>query len=230
MSSPTDLTLTDPMGILRTDSRAFGPDRSVWEWSVTNRTDAWTRAMKIVTTLGDTITMTLVAVLATVALLVLRHTRSALLVGAGSLIGYGLMVGLKHLIGRERPPAEGRLLDIDTFSMPSGHAMMATIIYGLIAVAGYHSSSWVRAHRLVLLAAPVLAVAIGWSRVYLGVHWMTDVVAGWFLGMVFVASASYLVFRTNRPGRRGFLAGSPTAAETPQSSRTSRRQGPPGKW
>jgi undecaprenyl-diphosphatase len=186
--------------------------------------------MKVVTTLGDTVTMTLVAVVVTIALLVLRQARSAVLVGAGSLIGYGLMVGLKHLIGRERPPAEARLLDIDTFSMPSGHAMMATIIYGLIAVAGYHSSSWVRAHRVVLLVTPVLAVAIGWSRVYLGVHWMTDVVAGWLLGVVFVASASYLAFRTDRPGRRGSLAGSPTAAETPQSSRTSRRQGPPGKW
>ena len=185
--------------------------------------------MKVVTTLGDTITLTLVAVAVTIALLVLRQTRSAVLVGAGSLIGYGLMVGLKHLIGRERPPAEARLLDIDTFSMPSGHAMMATIIYGLIAVAGYHSSAWVRAHRLVLLVAPVLAVAIGWSRVYLGVHWMTDVVAGWLLGVVFVASATYAVFRTDRPGRRDSLAGSPTAGGTPQSSRTDRRQGPPGK-
>lgn len=186
--------------------------------------------MKVVTTLGDTVTLTLVAVLATIALLVLRQARSAVLVGAGSLIGYGLMVGLKHLIGRERPPAEARLLDIDTFSMPSGHAMMATIVYGLIAVAGYHSSSWVRAHRLVLVAAPVLAVAIGWSRVYLGVHWMTDVVAGWLLGVVFVASATYVVFRTDRLGRRGSLAGSPTVAGTPQSSRTDRRPGPPGKW
>ncbi|PVY28529.1 undecaprenyl-diphosphatase [Williamsia muralis] len=223
-------SLTDPTGILRTESLAFGPDRSVWEWSVANRTDAWTRTMKVVTTLGDTVTMTLVAVLATTTLLVLRRVRSAVLVGAGSLIGYGLMVGLKHLIGRERPPAEARLLDIDTFSMPSGHAMMATIVYGLIAVAGYHSSSWVRAHRLVLVAAPVLAVAIGWSRVYLGVHWMTDVVTGWLLGVVFVASATYVVFRTDRLGRRGSLAGSPTVAGTPQSSRTDRRPGPPGKW
>ena len=194
-----------------------------------NRTDAWTRTMKIVTTLGDTVTMTLVAVLATITLLVLRHVRSAVLVGAGSLVGYGLMVGLKHLIGRERPAEEARLLDIDTFSMPSGHAMMATIIYGLIAVAGYHSSSWVRAHRLVLLAAPVLAVAIGWSRVYLGVHWMTDVVTGWLLGVVFVASATYLAFRTDRPERRGSLDGSPSAVETPQSSRTNPRPGPPDR-
>lgn len=216
--------------MLRADFLAFGPDRSVWEWSVTNRTDAWTRTMKTVTVLGDTVTTTLVAVLVTIALLALRQTRAAVLVGAGSLIGYGLMVALKHLVGRQRPPAEAGLLDIDTFSMPSGHAMTATIVYGLIAVAGYHGSSWVRAHRLVLLVAPVLAMAIGWSRVYLGVHWMTDVVAGWLLGVVFVASATYLMLRTDRPGRPGSLAGSPTAAGTPRSSRTNRRQGPPGKW
>lgn len=222
-------SLTDSTGVLRTESLAFGPDRSVWEWSVTNRTDAWTRTMKVVTTLGDTVTLTVVAVLVTIALLMLRQARSAVLVGAGSLIGYGLMVGLKHLIGRERPPAEARLLDIDTFSMPSGHAMMATIVYGLIAVAGYHSSSWVRAHRLVLLVAPALAVSIGWSRVYLGVHWMTDVVTGWLLGVVFVASATYLAFRTDRPERRGSLDGSPSAVETPQSSRTNPRPGPPDR-
>ena len=222
-------SLTDSTGVLRTESLAFGPDRSVWEWSVANRTDAWTRTMKIVTTLGDTVTLTLVAVLATIALLVLRQARSAVLVGAGSLIAYGLMVGLKHLIGRERPPAKARLLDIDTFSMPSGHAMMATIVYGLIAVAAYHSSSWVRAHRLVLLVAPALAVSIGWSRVYLGVHWMTDVVTGWLLGVVFVASATYLAFRTDRPERRGSLDGSPSAVETPQSSRTNPRPGPPDR-
>jgi undecaprenyl-diphosphatase len=176
--------------------------------------------MKIVTTLGDTATMTVVAVLATAILLVLRQPRLAMLVGAGSLVGYGLMVGLKHAIGRERPPSEGRLLEIDTFSMPSGHAMMATIIFGLIAVAAYQASSWVRSHRWVFGAAPVLAVAIGWSRVYLGVHWMTDVLAGWLLGAAFVAASTYVVLRRGRPAQPDSHAGSPIAAETPQNSRT----------
>jgi undecaprenyl-diphosphatase len=222
MSSQTD----SPVNV---GPLAFGPDRSVWTWTVENRTEAWTRAMKMVTTLGDTVTLTIVAVLATAAFCVLRQPRLAVLVGAGSLIGYGLMVGLKHLIGRDRPPSGDRLLQIETFSMPSGHAMMSTVVYGLMAVAGYQGTRWVRTHRWVLAAAPILAVAIGWSRVYLGVHWMTDVIAGWVIGVLYVAAASWLLLSTSRPARHDSHAGSPSAAESPQNNRKPLPRGRPDK-
>jgi undecaprenyl-diphosphatase len=206
---------------------AFGPDRSVWNWAVENRTEAWTQVMKVLTTLGNTVTLSVVVIATVVVFSTLRQPRLAVLVGVGSVIGYGAMVGLKHVIGRDRPPSGDRLLEIETYSMPSGHAMMSTVVYGLIAVAAYQGSIWVRTHRWVLPAAPILAAAIGWSRVYLGVHWLTDVIAGWIIGVIYVAAASWLVLRSGRPAPHDSRAAPPTAAETPQNNRTTRPPGPP---
>jgi undecaprenyl-diphosphatase len=206
---------------------AFGPDRSVWNWAVENRTDGWTQVMHVLTTLGNTVTLTMVVIVTMVVFSRVRHPRLAMLVGVGSVIAYGLMVGLKHVIGRDRPPSGDRLLEIETYSMPSGHAMMSTVVYGLVAVAAYQGSTWVRTHRWVLMAAPILTLAIGWTRVYLGVHWLTDVIAGWLIGVIYVAAASWLALRSGRPARRDSRAGPPTAAETPHNNRTTRPPDPP---
>jgi undecaprenyl-diphosphatase len=89
---------------------------------------------------------------------------------------------IKLLVGRPRPPIHDALVRVSGTSFPSGHATQAVAVYGMMAVllAG-PGSSWRR--RVTLRAgAGLIALIVGISRVYLGVHWLTDVVGGWVLG------------------------------------------------
>ncbi|WP_343287275.1 phosphatase PAP2 family protein [Gordonia sp. SID5947] len=172
-----------------------GVDREITDAVVDARTDVLTDIALVVTATGNTLVLATVVVVAVLGLVGNRAYPEAILVGAGSFVGYVAMVGLKHLFARPRPPTVDRLLDIDTYSFPSGHAMMSTIVFGLLAVTAFRLSSWVRAHRSVLVIAPIWAIAIGCSRVYLGVHWTTDVLAGWLIGAGWVAVCIWLCAR-----------------------------------
>jgi undecaprenyl-diphosphatase len=121
------------------------------------------------------------------------------------------------------------MVELSSYSFPSGHAMTSTVVFGFIAVSAYWCSAWVRLHPWVLVAAPVLAIAIGVSRVYLGAHWMTDVLAGWAFGSVYVALAAFLVLRTDPAGPPGSRGAQPTSAATPRSSRTDPPRGRPNR-
>ena len=91
---------------------------------------------------------------------------------------------LKTLIGRARPAPFGELSALHSYSFPSGHAMTATAIYGMIGVVlAREHPQW---RTALAIAIPTLVVLIGLSRIYLGVHWPTDVIAGWAAGMTLV--------------------------------------------
>jgi undecaprenyl-diphosphatase len=172
-------------------------DRDVTEWVADHRIDWLTTAFRVITTVGNTAAMTLIAVIATVVLW-RRHRTLALTVLLGSASGWLLMQALKYGFARPRPPERFRILQIDTYSFPSGHAMMSAVVLGLVAVAAWRTSVWVHAHPVVLLLAPVASALIGASRVYLGVHWTTDVVAGWVIGALWVTVAVAVGDRVSR--------------------------------
>ncbi|SQG63493.1 putative integral membrane protein [Corynebacterium renale] len=89
---------------------------------------------------------------------------------------------LKRVFGRERPPEELALIIETNASFPSGHATAAGALVGIALVT--------RRPWLIALAV-VHAVVIGWTRLYVGVHWLSDVMAGWILGAV----VAYVVCR-----------------------------------
>lgn len=181
-----------------TDLLAFGRlriDDDVTAWMVTGRSQPWIGIAHAITVLGNSLTMTLICVVAVCGLMAYRHLAGAILLGVGALAGAVVMVALKHLFARSRPPVDDRLLHIESFSFPSGHAMMSMIVYCLLAVVAYRVFPWVRRHRWITLAAPALSFAIGMTRVYLGVHWMTDVLAGWMFGAWWVALCVWLSTR-----------------------------------
>lgn len=102
---------------------------------------------------------------------------------AGTLVGvvfcaFALVVGLKALFAVPRPPAAVHLVHADGYGFPSGHALGSTAVYGGMALL---LDRWSRARRL--LAATGLVAAISLSRVVLGVHHPTDVLAGVLVGL-----------------------------------------------
>ncbi|MGP7794776.1 phosphatase PAP2 family protein [Sphingomonas sp. CLY1604] len=135
-----------------------------------------------VTALGGGVVLTIVVVVAAGFLIVQRLWLTALAVALASLTGGWAVDLIKGMVLRARPDLVPHLVDASGYSFPSGHATSSAIVYlTLAALAGQVTRD--RASRRYLLVVAVLLVgAIGCSRVYLGVHWPSDVLAGWSFG------------------------------------------------
>jgi len=94
---------------------------------------------------------------------------------------------LKYAFHRSRPAWDDPTLMIGSFSFPSGHAMAATLLYGFLAAFGVRRVQAWRWRVPVVLAAGLLVVLIGFSRLYLGVHFLSDVLAGMAAGSAWLA-------------------------------------------
>lgn len=114
---------------------------------------------------------------------------------AGSVVGASVLnAGLKSMLHRPRPELVPHLANVSNASFPSGHAMISAAIYLTIG-AMLAETQPQRSARIFLMAfAGLLVLLIGVSRIYLGVHWPSDVLAGWSLGAVW----ALVVFVANR--------------------------------
>ncbi len=139
-------------------------------------------AMRDFSGLGSTVVLTLIVALTAGYLLVVGLRAMAAIVVASSLAGALAVQAMKVLFGRARP--DSRLADFVAggLSFPSGHATMSAAVYlTLGALLACTRASW-RERVYIVVAAAVLAAVTGVSRVALGVHWASDVVAGWAFG------------------------------------------------
>ena len=144
--------------------------------------DSIRRAAIDVTALGGGTVLTLVVVAAAGLLLAQRLWLTALILALSTWTGGQVVQLVKASVGRARPDLADRLVPVASASFPSGHAANSAIVYLSLAAL---ASQVVRARgpRAYLFGAAVTLVAlIGASRVYLGVHWPSDVIAGWSFG------------------------------------------------
>ena len=140
------------------------------------------QAMIDVTGLGGETALVLLVTIIVGFLAVQRHWLTFWLVLGGTISG-SIAVGIaKALIGRARPALTDHLVQVTSASFPSGHAANSAIIYLTIASLSVQIVEERRARVYILVAAALLVTAIGCSRVYLGVHWPSDVIAGWSFG------------------------------------------------
>ena len=101
--------------------------------------------------------------------------------------GMLLNVLLKYAFHRSRPSWAVPILIIESFGFPSGHAMAATLLYGFLAAIGVRKAQAWRWRVLVVLSSGLLVLLIGFSRLYLGVHYLSDVLAGMAAGSAWLA-------------------------------------------
>ena len=158
-------------------------------------------AMIDITALGGTTILTAITIIVAVHLLIARKARLALLVAIGVTGGAIGSTLLKALVARPRPDIVRHLVEVDTMSFPSGHAMNSAIVYLTLAalLARSQRSRSIRAYLMAVAFA--LTLTIGFSRVYLGVHWPSDVVAGWSVGAAWALLMSLLASRLQRDHR-----------------------------
>jgi membrane-associated phospholipid phosphatase len=118
-----------------------------------------------------------------------------------------LSSGLKNLIGRARPDVTVVLGPVsNTFAFPSGHALNSTVFFVTVAALIWPRIRSLRYRIAILAVAVVMSLGIGLSRVYLGYHWATDVLAGWTVAIVWLVIVLNVAYfarkRGNRPGQQ----------------------------
>jgi undecaprenyl-diphosphatase len=144
---------------------------------------AWLEmAARDITSLGGYPVLILVTSAALGFLLVIgkRHAAVLVLISVGG--GMLLSSGMKELFDRPRPDLVPHVVQVYTLSFPSGHAMLSAVTYLTLGALLARVQPRRRVKAYLLSVAILLALLIGTSRVYLGVHWPTDVLAGWCVG------------------------------------------------
>ena len=142
-------------------------------------------------------------ILVVLVLLVVRHWREASFAVA-SFVGSALLnLATKQFFRRDRPTLWESLAPETTFSFPSGHAMGSMTLAMTLILLSWHT----RWRWLVLLVAAAFVLQVGASRIYLGVHYPSDILGGWFAGMAWVVGVYFVMFRWRaQPWKRSGVA------------------------
>ncbi len=139
-------------------------------------------AMVDLTALGGATVLTCITVACIGLLLVRRLWLTAALIAAATITGSTLAAQAKLLFGRARPDLVEHLVPVGGLSFPSGHATNSAVIYLTLALLISQVAHGRATRRYIVGTAVLLVGVIGISRVYLGVHWPSDVLAGWSIG------------------------------------------------
>lgn len=163
-------------------------DHPVARFVDAHRSATLTTVMKAVSAAGGPAGMSILALGAGLILWLTWRSWTPLVVLAVTAAGVaGLTVVFKEVLGRSRPPLAQAVAAADGFAFPSGHAAAAAAVCGVAAwLCGLPIRSWL-GRTLVWAAAAMLAALVGISRVYLGVHWTSDVLGGWAVGVLWMA-------------------------------------------
>ncbi len=143
--------------------------------------------MIFITYLGNWQTIIGLGVAALVILWSLNKKREAGFLAAALISGEIIKEFLKLLFHRERPNVSFALIQESGYSFPSGHAFMSVIFYGMICYFIYQTCKNKWQKIILLIATAILVLLIGYSRFYLGVHWLSDVFGGWLIGGAILA-------------------------------------------
>lgn len=175
--------------VLAGETGAFDRDILLWFRNPSDLSDpigpAWLElVMRDMTALGGVLVLTLLVTAVVGYLYLLRHRLLALYVALAISAGTLLNTLLKELIARPRPDIVPHGTEAALSSFPSGHTMMSTMVYLTLGILLAMSSDDIRIKRYFLFWSILLAVLVGISRLYLGVHWPTDIIGGWIGGGV----------------------------------------------
>jgi undecaprenyl-diphosphatase len=162
-------------------------DDSVIRWVGAHHSPALDAIMLEITALGTGIVVLMVVTVAALFLTLTRHKYSAILLLASAFGGIVLNIVLKLGFHRSRPSVAVAAVHTFTSSFPSGHAMSAAIVYSTVAYLATRLLRHRWARWLVMTAAMSLIAVISFSRIYLGVHYPSDVIAGVAIGFAWAA-------------------------------------------
>jgi membrane-associated phospholipid phosphatase len=174
-------------------------DASANRWLAARRTPTWNTVTHWLTYGAETLTVIGVGVVFFIALrMVLGRWRESMFLAAALAGEVTIFVLTALMIDRHRPPVSHLDSAPPTSSFPSGHVAAAITLYGALAVIAVHTSArlWVR--TLAIFVALVAPVCVAFARLYRGMHFMTDVMGGVLLGLVWLVITWALILRRRR--------------------------------
>ena len=175
-------------------------DPRVTAWLVAHRTGWLTSVLRVITWLGSTAVIIPLGVIVGVFFVLRRRRWQPLALLAAAVAGAVSLYNIvKPLIGRPRPPPAIWIGHYSGAAFPSGHAAQSVAFYAMLAIVlGAGRSP--RAKTVLWSAAALIALAVGGSRIYLGAHWLTDVLGGYALGACWVATVVIVMLAALSPG------------------------------
>lgn len=167
-----------------------GIDRAATSTAIANRTSLLSEVAVNFTALGSAPVVTLIAALAATYSIAVRRPRVVLALLATPL-AFGVNEGMKLLM-RQARPMEAIVALPPSYGFPSGHSVASSVLFLTLALVASAQSPNPGVRRLLVSAGIGIALLVAWSRVYLGVHYLTDVVGGLLLGAAGALAASRL--------------------------------------
>ncbi|MEF8793133.1 phosphatase PAP2 family protein [Thiohalorhabdus sp.] len=162
---------------------------------------AWLEAVaQDITSLGGVVVLALITGAVVGFLVLVRRRVEACLVAVAVGGGAVLSTLLKLAFGRDRPDPALHATEVVTASFPSGHAMLSAVVYLTLAAILAQSQEGLRVKVYLLAVAVLVTGLVGISRVYLGVHWPTDVLGGWSLGLAWALLCWLVAGRLRKRG------------------------------
>ncbi len=188
--------------------------------------DAWgpwwlEAAAADLTSLGGVAVLGLFATIVVLFLFLQRKHLSALLLTVGLAGGMALSEGLKSVFERDRPPVVFQAVETINASFPSGHALLSAVFYLSIGVMLTRAFPRRRFKAYVLGVAIALTLIVGLTRVYLGAHWTTDVLAGWSVGSAWAMTLWLVAYAVQR--RQAMHRSGPHDAPSPEPGQVGTR-------
>lgn len=163
-----------------------GVDQTLMDWVFIIRRDWLTWTFRGITFLGSVTFIVTAALAITLAGIRKKYSGKDLLIfNLANISGVLIMQVLKMIFGRERPPRPW-LGTADGFSFPSGHSLMTALFYGFLLFMVVRSGKLWPGRKWLIGVLGSLPILVGFSRVYLGVHYPSDVLAGWAAGTALI--------------------------------------------
>ncbi|MGD9670032.1 MAG: phosphatase PAP2 family protein [Hyphomicrobiaceae bacterium] len=187
--------LLTPGGLAEIDHRVLAILHNVYDPNDPIGPDWLESVMRDLTSLGSNIVVIVITAAAAAVLAMMHRRGPAILLTVTILATFLLNAVLKSLFDRARPDFLAPSIDVETSSFPSSHAMLSAVLYLLLAAIAAREIADRRLATALIVAAALLAFVVGATRVYLGAHWPSDVLAGWLLGAA-VALASWQLARS----------------------------------
>ena len=166
------------------EKEAFAFDKTILLWIHSFANPTLDRIMLFITSLGDPNTVVVIVTISLALLIWRKYYQEAKIFFINCLGGVVLSYGLKLVFGKTRPDLWQSPITETSYSYPSGHALGSTILYGFLAY--LLATRYPKFSRSIYTLAGLLIFAIGLSRLYLGVHWPTDIIGGYCIGFLWV--------------------------------------------
>lgn len=169
-------------------------DDSIYQFAISIRSETLTNILKVFTEIGGVIGLVTVLLITIGVTIFFKKKKYGIMITLNLMVSTFTYLILKNIFQRPRPPVAERLVEERGFSFPSGHATNNMAFYVLAIYLVYRNIKNRKIRNSIIVILSIMPILIGFSRIYLRVHYPSDVVAGFCLGLVCVISFITLVY------------------------------------